>query len=145
MVRLQKLMDRVRREGLRVTRQRVLILQALCELDGHANAEEVHRQVALHRRDVDLSTVYRNLELLRDARILSQTDLGHGCAEYEVMGDTPHHHLVCRRCGHIQELDHVSLDAMGDAIRERYGFEPILDHWAIFGVCAACSAHGTDE
>lgn len=135
---LQRLIDRVRREGLRVTRQRALILQALCELEGHASAEDVHRQVTLHRRDVDLSTVYRNLETLRDARVLSQTDLGHGCAEYEVMSDAPHHHLVCRRCGQVQDVDHACLDAIGDTIRERYEFEPILDHWAIFGLCAAC-------
>jgi len=140
MLSLQKLMDQVRHAGLRVTRQRTLILQALCELDGHAGAEEIHRRLALHQRDVDLSTVYRNLEALRDVRILSQTDLGHGWAEFEVVGDRPHHHLVCQRCGHVQELDHACLDAMGDTIRDRYGFEPILDHWAIFGLCAACRA-----
>jgi Fe2+ or Zn2+ uptake regulation protein len=56
-----------------MTRQRAIILQALCELDGHASAEDVYEQTTLHRRDVDLSTVYRTLERLRALRILSQT------------------------------------------------------------------------
>ncbi|MFL7808632.1 MAG: Fur family transcriptional regulator [Anaerolineae bacterium] len=128
-----------------MTRQRAVILQALCELNGHASAEDVHCQIARCLGDVDLSTVYRNLEALRDARILSQTDLGRGCAEYEVVGDRPHHHLVCQRCGHVQEVDHAYFDAVGEMVRERYGFEPILDHLAIFGVCAACRKGDSEQ
>ncbi|MFN2185983.1 MAG: Fur family transcriptional regulator, partial [Anaerolineae bacterium] len=63
---LQALMDRVRQHGLRMTRQRVLVLQALCELGGHASAEDIYEQATLHQHNLDLSTVYRTLERLRD-------------------------------------------------------------------------------
>ncbi len=96
---LQVLIDQARQHGVRMTRQRAIILQALCELGGHASAEDVYEQATLHRRDVDLSTVYRTLERLRDLRILSQTDLGRGYAEYEIVADQPHHHLICQGCG----------------------------------------------
>ena len=86
-----------------------MILQALCELGGHASAEDVYERARLHRRDVDLSTVYRTLERFRDLRILSQTDLGRGCAEYEVVTGQPHHHLVCQGCGQVIDLDHTYL------------------------------------
>lgn len=143
---LQGLMDRVRDEGLRVTRQRALILQALCELDGHASAERVHERVALHHRDVDLSTVYRTLERLRDLRILSQTDLGRGCAEFEIIAGQPHHHLVCHACGHAVDLDHEYLVPLALALRRDFGFEPTLDHFAIFGLCEQCrTAKKIDE
>jgi Fe2+ or Zn2+ uptake regulation protein len=135
---LQALMDQARQHGLRMTRQRVLILLALYELDGHASAEEVHERVSLHRPDVDLSTVYRTLERLRDLRILSQTDLGHGCAEYEIVAEQPHHHLICQGCGQMIDLDHTYLATAARTISQDFGFEPIFDHFAIYGWCWEC-------
>jgi Fe2+ or Zn2+ uptake regulation protein/Ser/Thr protein kinase RdoA (MazF antagonist) len=132
------LADRARRQGLRMTQQRATILQALCELDGHASAEKIHERVTEHQRDVDLSTVYRTLERLRDLRILSQTDLGRGCAEYELVTEQPHHHLVCRGCSRVIDLDHDYLAQAANAIRQDFGFEPVLDHFAIFGLCNEC-------
>ena len=140
MKELHVLMDQARKHGLRMTRQRALILQALCELGGHASAEDVHEQATLHQHDVDLSTVYRTLERFRDLRILSQTDLGRGCAEYEIVTDQQHHHLVCQGCGQVIDLDHSYLSAAAKRIRRDFGFEPIFDHFAIFGWCAECSA-----
>ena len=84
---LQKLIDRIRQHGLRITRQRAIILQAHCELNAYASVEAVYDRVTLHRRDVDLSTVYRTLDTLHNAGIVSRTDLGHGCAEYEIVGE----------------------------------------------------------
>jgi Fur family ferric uptake transcriptional regulator len=135
---LQTLMNRVRHTGFRLTRQRTLILQALCELDGHASVEEVHEQATIHRQDVDLSTVYRTLEALRDLRILSQTDLGRGFAEFEIVTEEPHHHLVCQGCGRVIDLDNRYMEPLVTAIRQDVGFEPIFDHLAIFGLCRAC-------
>jgi Fur family ferric uptake transcriptional regulator len=135
---LQVLMQRARQHGVRMTRQRAIILQALCELDGHGGAEEVYRRATLHRRDVDLSTVYRTLERLRDLRILSQIDLGRGHAEFEIVADQPHHHLVCESCGRVMDLDHTYLAPVAEAIRREFGFEPIFDHFAIFGWCNEC-------
>jgi Fur family ferric uptake transcriptional regulator len=138
MPRFEELTERVRHQGMRLTRQRIIILQALCELDGHASAEAVHRRVTTQRSDVDLSTVYRTLERLRDLRILSQTDLGRGCIEFEVVSDQPHHHLICRSCGRVVDLDHSYLVPVAAAIRNDFGFEPVLDHHAIFGLCRDC-------
>jgi Fur family ferric uptake transcriptional regulator len=135
---LQILMDRVRQTGCRMTQQRAVILQALCELHGHASVEAIYERVLLHRRDVDLSTVYRTLEMLRDLRILSQTDLGRGFVEFEIVTQQPHHHLVCKTCGRVIDLDHQYLAPVVEDIRRDFGFEPIFDHLAIFGWCRAC-------
>lgn len=145
MADLQLLIDRMRHKGLRVTRQRVLVVQALCELSGHASAEKVYERVVVHRRDVDLSTVYRTLERLRDVRILSQTDLGRGCVEFEVVSDQPHHHLICHVCGAVQDLPHAYVATLASAIRHDLGFEPTLDHLAVFGLCAKCRDGGGTE
>ncbi len=135
---LNSLLDRVRQHGFRMTRQRSAILQALCELDGHASAERIHERVSLHAQRVDLSTIYRTLEKLRDLHILSQTDLGRGSAEYEIVTGRPHHHLICQGCGRVIDLDHMYLAPASEAIRKDLGFEAILRHFAIFGLCREC-------
>ena len=129
---LRRLMDRVQEQGWRITRQRASILRALCELDHHASAEEIHERVIVHRSDVDLSTIYRTLEKLRDLHIVSQTDLGHGRAEFEIIDDPPHHHLVCTRCGRIEDLAHTYFDSLKTTIRQEVGFVPSFDHMSIF-------------
>lgn len=135
---LQRLIDRARQHGLRITRQRAIILQALCELEAHASAEQVYDRVALHRRDMDLSTVYRTLETLHNAGIVSRTDLGHGCTEYEIVGQQPHHHLVCQHCGCVIELDDAYLAPVAENIRRDFDFHPVSSHFAIFGTCQSC-------
>ena len=130
---LNALLERVRQHGFRMTRQRAAILQALCELDGHASADRIHERVCLHDQRVDLSTVYRTLERLRDVQILSQTDLGRGSAEYEIVTGQPHHHLVCQGCGRVIDLDHRYLAPASEAIQKDLGFEAILSHFAIWG------------
>lgn len=135
MADLQTLLDRVRENGCRITKQRAVILQVLCELGGHASVERVHEQVCVHCHDVDMSTVYRTLGRLRDLRIVSQTDLGRGCVEYEIVTDRPHHHLICLECGRVIDLEHSYLEPVDEAIRRDFGFVPIFDHFAIFGWC----------
>jgi Fur family ferric uptake transcriptional regulator len=135
---LQRLIDRARQCDLRITRQRAIIMQALCELEGHTGAEEIYDRVTLHRRDVDLSTVYRTLETLHNAGIVSRTDLGHGCAEYEIIGEQPHHHLICQHCGRIIELDDAYLAPIAENIHQDFDFSTVSSHFAIFGICQSC-------
>jgi Fur family ferric uptake transcriptional regulator len=71
-------------------------------------------------------------------RILSQTDLGRGFVEFEVVTEEPHHHLVCQGCGRVIDLDHAYFAPVAAAIRRDVGFEPIFDHLAIFGWCRSC-------
>ena len=139
----QTLVNQARQRGCRITQQRKVVLRSLCELDAHASAEEVRERVTCYLPDVDLSTVYRILERLRDLRIVSQTDLGRGHAEYEIVTDQPHHHLICLRCGRVIDLDHAYLAPTAEAIHHDFGFDPILSHFAIFGLCRNCREAGT--
>lgn len=132
---LQTLVCRIRKTGCRITKQRAVILQSLCELDGHASAERVREQACVHCHDIHLSTIYRTLERLRDLRVIRQTDLGRGCAEYEIVTDRPHHHLICLDSGRTIDLEHGYLEPVAEAIRRDFGFVPMFDHLAIFGRC----------
>jgi Fur family ferric uptake transcriptional regulator len=117
-----------------------MVLTALRHAEGHATAAEIFAQVRETYPYVDISTVYRTLASLKDLRLVTETDMGTGDLSYEWAGATPHHHLICQRCGGVTEMDHHSMTGLGDALRERYGFEANLDHFAIFGVCRACRA-----
>ena len=92
-------LDQVLRErGLRATPQRRLVLQAVSEL-GHATPEQVCEYVQGQTASLNLSTVYRALELLEELGVVSHTHLQHGSPTYQVADHVDHLHLVCRGCG----------------------------------------------
>lgn len=116
-----------------------MILSVLQSAATHLTAEEVFQQLDPLGSALNRSTVYRTLERFRDAGIVSETDLGGGVRVYELLAPHPHHHMICRRCNHMLELDDSVVEPMRTAIRDRYGFEARVDHLAIWGVCAGCS------
>lgn len=129
----------LRQKGQRPTPQRMMILSALAEHGGHLAAEAIHEQVRRDYPYINLSTVYRTLEMLRDQGIVSETDLGGGVRQFELL-DQPHHHLICLHCGRMETLDAAILEPIEARVLDTHGFRARLDHLAIFGTCRACSA-----
>ncbi len=130
------LAERLRRVGQRVTPQRLVILGTLSP-GAHLSADEVFLRVETLLPGVNRSTVYRTLELFGDLGLVSITDLGGDARVFELI-DAPHHHLICHRCGAILALDDDLVEPLRDGIRARYGFNPAIDHLALFGFCATC-------
>ena len=64
--------------------------------------------------------------------------MGGGDLTYEWVRDRRHHHLICTTCGGVTELDHRYLERLGADLLRDYDFAAALDHFAIFGRCAAC-------
>ena len=116
-----------------------MILSVLQEADNHLTADEVFQRLGPMGSALNRSTVYRTLERFRDAGIVSETDLGGGVRVYQLLEIHRHHHLICLRCNGMMEIEDEPVDQMRAAIRERYGFEPRIDHLAIWGVCAECA------
>lgn len=124
--------------GMRMTPQRQLILEAIVSLSGHISADAVHQRVVRVFPNVNISTVYRTLELLQDLGYVTHTHFDDGVAQYHLADDGVHQHLVCRRCGGEQELDMATLDPLARGLRESYGFDADLAHFAIVGLCRGC-------
>ena len=135
---------RLRRLGLRATPQRVLVLEALEAHGGHVTADEVLHWVAERYPAINLATVYRTLELLTAAGLVTQTDLGGGAARFELVSDD-HHHLVCEVCGTVAEVDDALFGPLREQLLSRYGFRASSRHMAIFGVCQRCLAAGRER
>ena len=130
--------DALRESGHKMTPQRMMILSSLRHAPGHMTASDIFERVKAEYPYVDISTVYRTLGVLKDLRLISETDLGGGDAAFEWVGADRHHHLICRRCNEITRLDHRYLEAMGERLAHDLGFRADIDHFAIFGLCAGC-------
>lgn len=128
----------LRNHGVRVTTQRLLVLEALAALGGHTTADEILRWASARQPAINLATVYRTLELLMSIGMVAQTDLGGSATSFELVGETPHHHLVCERCGAVLELDDAALQGVREALLRDYGFDVTSRHIAIFGMCRGC-------
>lgn len=132
----------LRRLGYRLTPQRLMVLSSLGASASHVSADEIHTQVCQRYSHMPISTVYRVLELLEELNLVSRTDLGDGRVRYHLIGDRRHHHLVCKGCGTIIEMDTSLLAPLEAALRERYGFWASINHFAIFGRCQHCQGTG---
>jgi len=129
------------RQGLRMTPQRLMILSEIEASESHISAEEIHRRITERYPNVNISTVYRTLELLHRLGLVTETDLGEGRVRYHPAEKGHHHHLVCEGCGAIIDLDDALLDPLKDELRRRYDFAAELKHLAILGRCADCSSN----
>jgi Fur family ferric uptake transcriptional regulator len=128
----------LKQRGLRMTPQRQLILDAVASMQGHVSAEQVYKQIVAVFPDVNISTVYRTLEVLEELGLVRHTHYHDGVAQFQRTDEAPHHHMVCTRCGRDWELDLDVLRPLAATLRTRYGFEADLAHSAIVGRCSTC-------
>jgi len=126
-------------QGYRLTPQRIMVISAIENSDGHISAEEIYAQVVAKNPHVNISPGYRTLELLTRLGLVTETDFGEGRVRYHPAGKGHHHHLVCQDCGVIIDLDETVLTPLKAVLLREYGFGADLRHLAIFGRCVKCS------
>jgi Fur family ferric uptake transcriptional regulator len=131
------LADTLRARGLRLTAQRQLVLEAVHRL-GHATPDQVHAEVSRTASGVNITTVYRALELLEQLGLVTHTHLSHGAPTYHGVSEAQHVHLVCRGCGGIDDVPVDVLDPLALTIATEKAFHVDKGHVALFGICGAC-------
>jgi Fur family ferric uptake transcriptional regulator len=134
----------LRQRGLRATPQRRLVLQAVSAL-GHATPEQVCEFVQGQTASLNLSTVYRALELLEELGVVSHTHLQHGSPTYQVADHVDHLHLVCRGCGSVIEADLDLGRPLAAAVLATHGFSTDLSHLSLHGRCQNCRFDRNDQ
>jgi Fur family transcriptional regulator, ferric uptake regulator len=127
------LAEQLRDRGLRMTMPRRLILDAVRSL-GHATPEQVAATVP----EVDVTTVYRTLELLESLGLIKHAHLGHGAPSYRPAEDE-HVHVVCHHCGAVRDATPAIADELVRRLREQQGFEVDVAHFTVFGRCRDCA------
>jgi Fur family peroxide stress response transcriptional regulator len=127
------------RAGLKATRQRRRIYEALAETGEHPDAETVYEQVKRRVPSVSLDTIYRNLRALEERGIIRKV----GAAGYRTRYDAniaPHHHFVCTTCGRIRDFHDDRFDGYAPAAAVKQFGEVALVHVELRGTCDKCRA-----
>ena len=131
----------------KMTPQRQIVLQIFLDHPGeHLSAEDVHDILRTEKAELGLATVYRTLELLSDLGILQKMEFGDGCSRYEVNDTDPtrhhHHHLICTKCGKVEEFDEDLLETLEADIERKTGFRTLDHQVKFFGICKECQEKG---
>jgi Fur family transcriptional regulator, ferric uptake regulator len=134
----------LRERGYRITPQRQLVFEAVLAL-GHSTPEELLTKVQSTAEGVNLSTIYRTLEVLEEVGLVTHTHLGHGAPTYHPAAEAHHLHLVCRECGSVTEAEVALADGLVGSLEASHGFDTDVHHFAIFGRCATCRAKGDES
>lgn len=135
----------LKQNGLKVTTQRIDILEALENRpDKHLTAEEIYECVKEKNPDIGLATVYRTIQLLADLNLIDKLNLGDGFVRYEISNhgseDTAHHHhhLICLNCGDVLTFQGDLLETLERKIQETVEFEVVDHEVKMFGYCKTC-------
>lgn len=139
----EKLKQRLKTGGYKLTPQRRAVLDVIVKNEGnHLSTEEIYDIVKLDCPEIGLATVYRTLQLLEKMGTVCRVNFDDGCNRYELVHsheDHQHHHLICKGCGKVEEVEDDLLEHLEEEIGQKYSFN-ITDHNVkFFGYCNACN------
>ncbi len=137
--------ETLRAGGYRLTPQRELVLTAVDTL-GHATPDQVYAEVRRHSSAINLSTVYRTLELLVRSGLVRKQRVGARGQLFEhVHPGQQHDHLVCSVCGRVVEFVSPGITALQAEICRAHGFSPDHHQLQILGLCNDCRAQAAAQ
>lgn len=125
-------------KGIRLTRRRRAILEIFHQTEGHLSAEEVLFALKARQIQINLTTVYRNLELLSREGFLRHVDFHDGRCRYERAEGPCHHHLHCLRCGRVVEFTGCRLDVLEEELAHQTDFQIHRHVLELYGICPDC-------
>ena len=128
----------LKERGYRLTSQRAAILDMLHGSDSHLTAEDIYQKVRATYPQINRSTVYRTLELLKELKLVDETDFSGNRLYYHHEEKGHHHHLICRGCGRVFDTEEEILEPLRELLIRKHGFVPEVRHLAIFGHCRNC-------
>jgi Fur family ferric uptake transcriptional regulator len=129
--------ERLRSSGHRLTPQRELVLAAV-ETLVHATPDEVYAEVRTHSDSINLSTVYRTLELLDELGLIRHAHLTDRAPTYHSTRGHEHAHLVCRNCHRQISIGRAEIESALGGLAAKHDFTPDYGHLTVFGWCADC-------
>ena len=137
--------DLLRSKGLKITTQRIAILDVLRNHpDQHLTAEEIYENVKEQYPEIGLATVYRTIQLLSDLHLIDKLNLDDGYARYEIgngdgkLKNHHHHHLICLRCHDVISFQDDLLEELETSIKRQMEFEVVDHEVKLYGYCKKC-------
>lgn len=137
-IRVEKMIARLRKEGHRVTPQRVAVLEVLLGDEQHLSAEQIYRRVKADFPMTSLATIYKTLAVLKEMGEVLEIDLGADGARYDRGKPYPHPHLICIKCGSIIDLDLADMSELPAEVAHKTGYHIVNHRFDFFGICPQC-------
>ena len=142
----------LKQNGLKVTTQRVAILEVLSNRpDEHLTAEEIYDCVKEMFPDIGLATVYRTIQVLSELKLIDKLNLNDGYTRYEIgkegldNSSHHHHHLICLDCGQVLAFQDDLLERLEAKIEETMGFTVVNHEVKLYGTCLDCKQHNKKD
>ena len=130
--------QRLSAAGLRITRQRKLILHILERSGGHLDACQIHHRARDRESRLSLSTVYRTLAVLKESGLVRELHLDDEHHHYELDRQDEHSHLVCLSCGRVVEVESLPFAQAAQSVGQQHGFHVTNTHVELTGTCQRC-------
>jgi Fur family ferric uptake transcriptional regulator len=134
--------------GVRMTRQRKLLFELIDGSGAHLNAETLYRLAKERDSRINRVTVYRTLKLLKQEGLVDELDLLHHEGDqhyYETRLKREHAHVVCLRCGRVEEFFGEPLKRLKQQIEAHFGFQIMIARTEVGGYCADCQRQAVRE
>ncbi len=132
--------------GLNTTAQRKVIAESFFEFPGHHSLDEFYRHVSAKDPGIGQTTVYRTLKLLCDAGVASEIQFADNITRYEVAHPNSHHdHLVCIKCGRIEEILDPRIEKLQKDLAEKHGYTLTGHLHNLYGYCSQCRGNGKNQ
>ena len=138
---LEELFGALKKNSLKLTPPRKVILEGLLKNHGPFSAEDIYSKFA--KKACDLATVYRTLISLEEASIIRRCEFGDGIARYELVGAEDghhHHHLICKDCKKVEVIDLCEMEETIDRFAKKKGFTGVSHILEFFGTCPDCQS-----
>jgi Fur family ferric uptake transcriptional regulator len=130
--------DVLAERGIRMTRQRLLVLEALIAEPNDATAQDIYEALRKRREPIGLATVYRTLALLSEQGLIDALMHHPGEVCYRLCGQGHHHHLTCIECHQVVELVDCELEPWLASLGGAHGFTVTSHAVEVAGICADC-------
>ncbi|RQW82266.1 MAG: transcriptional repressor [Geobacter sp.] len=131
--------DFIAEKGLKSTRQRDLVLECFLSSDCHLSTEDLYMKVRAKNPSIGFATVYRTLKLFAEAGIAREIHFGDGQSRYEHVAEGEHHdHLICTRCGAVQEFQNEAIEELQQEVAEQFAFQVETHKLELYGICSKC-------
>ena len=136
---IKALGEYLEQNNLKHTKQREMILSILLEAKQHVTSDDLYQSVREKHPNIGYTTVYRTMKLLVDAGLATERHFDDGITRYEIEHEH-HDHLVCVKCGRIQEFECEMIENTQNAIAKEYDFQVLRHRHELYGHCRDCRA-----
>lgn len=141
---LENYINHLKENHVRITNQRVAMLEFLLDGNPHPTADEIYRALKPNYPTMSVATVYNNLKTFKEFGFVTEMTFGDGSSRFDLT-DTPHYHLMCNRCGKIEDFVHSGMEEIIKDVEKENDFHSTSHRFEVYGLCKACQEEIADE